>query len=252
MRKVCLFFIVSFIHAQWSTESAYLIDNNRKELGLFTPFKMRINNGSEIGIHKFLLMPSASLKQEMPMYNTWKMARKFRIEYPTPGLKWIQSPLGKEMGEPNMFSLISSQFEIPHMLSFYAQMIGTKGTVKSGQLSLRAGAGFALNGKDLSDDATIDLPIIYPRLSVYYNDFIIESGGEYFRQFTDRLYYLIDYDMYFMPGGAGRYAFEQETLLVWQKSNKLHLSFGYKLIVGEYPFGGQAHLIPTINLKLGF
>ena len=58
--------------------------------------------------------------------------------------------------------------------------------------------------------------------------------------------------MYFMPGRVGRYAFEQQTLLVWQKSNKLHLSFGCKLIVGEYPFGGQAHLLPTINLKFGW
>ena len=43
MRKVCLFFIFSFIHAQWSTESAYLIDNNRKELGLFTGMEYREN-----------------------------------------------------------------------------------------------------------------------------------------------------------------------------------------------------------------
>ena len=59
------------------------------------------------------------------------------------------------------------------MLSFYTEIIGTKGSVKSGQLSLSIGIGVALNGKELSDDATIDLPIIYPRLSVYYNDFII-------------------------------------------------------------------------------
>ena len=107
---------------------------------------MALNNGSEIGVNKFLLMPSIYVKQEISMYNSWKMARKFRTEYPTPGLKWIQSPLGKEMGDPNMFSLISSQFSIPQMFSFHVELIGTKGDLESGQLSLNSGVGVALNG----------------------------------------------------------------------------------------------------------
>tara|TARA_Y100000768_G_scaffold303378_1_gene237312 strand:+ start:645 stop:1403 length:759 start_codon:yes stop_codon:yes gene_type:complete len=247
-----ILFLFSFISAQWSSDSAYLLEKNRKEFGIFTPFKIGMNNGSELSINKFLLMPSLSLKQEMSMYKSWKMARKFRVEYPTPGLKWLQSPLGGEMGDPNMFSLISTQFTIPHMLSFFTEFIGTKGSVKSGQLSLSVATGIALNTKDLSNDATIDLPIIYPRLSVYYNDFVIGSGAEYLRQISNRFYYLIDYDMYLMPGSAGRYAFEQQSLLVWHKSSRINLSFGYKLIAGEYPYGGQAHLLPNINLKFGW
>ena len=64
--------------------------------------------------------------------------------------------------------------------------------------------------------------------------------------------YLINYEMYLMPGTGGRYAFEQQSVLVWQKSKRLNLSFGYKLIVGEYPFGGQAHLLPTLNIKFAW
>ena len=252
MRIVSLAFVFSIISAQWSSESAYLLEKNRKEIGLFSPFKIGMNKGVEIGVNKFLLMPSIYLKQEMPKYKSWKMARKFRLEYPTPGLKWIQSPIGKEMGDPNMFSLISTQFSIPHMISFYAGLIGTKGDLKLGQLSLNGGIGIALNGKKLSNDATVDLPVIYPRLSVYYNNFVIKSGGEYARHLSDQLYYIIDYEMYLMPGTGGRYAFEQQSVLVWQKSKRLNLSFGYKLIVGEYPFGGQAHLLPTLNIKFAW
>ena len=222
MKIAQILFLFSFISAQWSSDSAYLLEKNRKEFGIFTPFKMGMNNGSELSINKFLLMPSLSLKQEMSMYKSWKMARKFRVEYPTPGLKWLQSPLGGEMGDPNMFSLISTQFTIPHMLSFFTEFIGTKGSVKSGQLSLSVATGIALNTKDLSNDATIDLTIINPMLSVYYNDFVIGSGAEYLRQISNRFYYLIDYDMYLMPGSAGRYAFEQQSLLVWHKSSRIN------------------------------
>ena len=97
-------------------------------------------------------------------------------------MKWLQSPLGMELGDPNMFALISPEFNIPQMLSFYTEIIGTTGSITNGRLTLNGGIGFSLNGKDLSDDATIDLPIIYPRLSIYYNQILVKMGGEYNKQ----------------------------------------------------------------------
>ena len=141
------------------------------------------------------------------------------------------------MGDPNMGALISPQFFIPHMLSFYVNAFGTKGSLKSGQLSLSSGLGLALNAKKLSDDATIEHPIIYTRLTVYLNGLIINFGGEYYRKLSKSINYLIDYKMYLMPGGRGRYSFEQQGLLMWQASSTFTFSFGYKLIAGEYPFG---------------
>ncbi|GIS36239.1 MAG: hypothetical protein Ct9H90mP7_2470 [Candidatus Neomarinimicrobiota bacterium] len=244
--------IFSILSAQWSSQSAYLLEKDRKEVSIFRPFKYGMKNGSEFSVNKFLLMPSLSVKQEMSPYGSWKMARLFRLEYPTPGLKWLQSPLGKEMGDPNMGALISPQFFIPHMLSFYVSAFGTKGSLKSGQLSLSSGLGLALNAKKLSDDATIDLPIIYSRLSVYFNGLIINFGGEYYRKLSKSINYLIDYKMYLMPGGRGRYSFEQQGLLMWQASSTFTFSFGYKLIAGEYPFGSQAHLLPTFDIQFGW
>ena len=58
--------------------------------------------------------------------------------------------------------------------------------------------------------------------------------------------------MFLMPGGRGRYAFEQQGSLIWQGSSKSRLSFGYKLIAGEYPFGSQAHLLPTFDIQFGW
>jgi len=55
-----------------------------------------------------------------------------------------------------------------------------------------------------------------------------------------------------MPGGRGRYSFEQQGLLMWQASSTFTFSFGYKLIAGEYPFGSQAHLLPTFDIQLGW
>tara|TARA_B100000530_G_C15635945_1_gene360223 strand:+ start:63 stop:539 length:477 start_codon:yes stop_codon:yes gene_type:complete len=157
-----------------------------------------------------------------------------------------------ELGDPNMFALISPEFNIPQMLSFYTEIIGTTGSITNGRLTLNGGIGFSLNGKDLSDDATIDLPIIYPRLSIYYNQILVKMGGEYNKQITDKISYLIDYDMYLMPNGRGRYAFEQKGLIVWERTEKFRILFGYKLIAGEYPFGTQAHFLPLLDLQFGW
>jgi len=167
-------------------------------------------------------------------------------------MRWLQSPLGMKLGEPDMFALISPEFTIPQMLSVYGEMMGTKGTPLEGLLSINGGLGIGLNGKELAQRATIDLPIIYPRLSVYYNGFLIKVGSDYFRQLKGRWFYMIDYDMFFMPGGDGRFAFEHKGLLVWSKNEKFRILLGYKLVAGEYPYGSQAHLFPAVDFQFGW
>ena len=63
-------------------------------------------------------MPSLSVKQEMSPYGSWKMARLFRLEYPTPGLNGYKARLEKKMGDPNMGALISPQFSFPTCCHF--------------------------------------------------------------------------------------------------------------------------------------
>jgi len=255
MRKVFQFFIIfsfGWISAQWEGESASVLASGRREVSLFTPFRMGLSNKSEISVNKFLLMPSISYKAEMAQFRGWKRAYRLQLTYPTMVMRWLQSPLGMKLGEPDKFALISPEFTIPQMASIYGELIGSKGTPWSGQLTLNVGVGIGMNGKELEKRATVDLPIIYPRLSVYYNGFLLKMGGEYWRQFKERWSYVMDYDMFVMPRGEGRYTFEHKGLMVWTKSERFRLLFGYKLIAGEYPFGAQAHLFPTLDLQFGW
>lgn len=251
MKKSIFILLLSFAQGQWTGETGSLVLENRIEIGFFSPFKMRLKSGNELSINKFLLMPNISIKQKRPNIQNWFMFQRFQLEYPTQGMKWLQSPLGKKLGDPNMFALISPQFKIPHMLSLYGELIGTKSLGENGTITMNFGLGIALNNEGLSKEGTIDLPIIFPRLSVYYNGLILKLGGEYIYQANSLWSYLVDYDMFFMPGGIGRYAFEQKGMLIWSKNEKLRILAGYKLIAGEYPFGGQSHLLPAIDVQFG-
>ena len=252
MRRCFFILILGTVSAQWYGETATTIDERRKEIGLFSPFRMGLRNGTELSVNKFLLMPNVSIKQERPSIREWEIAQRFQLEYPTIGMKWLQSPMGDELGDPDMFALISPQFNIPQMVSIYGELIGTNGLPTKGILTIRGGLGFGLGGNKLSNDATIDLPIIYPRLSIYYNGILMKVGGDYYREFRDSWSYVVDYDMFVMPGGRGRYTFEHKMLLVWSKSQKFRFLIGYKLIAGEYPFGAQAHLLPALDVQFGW
>ena len=70
--------------------------------------------------------------------------------------------------------------EYSHGITAY--YYGDDTAYQKGRLTLNGGGGFSINGKNLSGDATIDLPIAYPRLSIYFNGFLFKLGGEYYRQ----------------------------------------------------------------------
>ena len=96
------------------------------------------------------------------------------------------------------------------------------------------------------------MPIAYPRLSVYFNGLLLKLGGEYYRQINEKLFYVVDYDMFLMPNDKGRYAFEHKSALIWSKNKNFRVLLGYKLIAGEYPFGAQAHLLPSLDFQFGW
>ena len=57
VKKIILFiFIISVTNAQWEYETATLIDKGRKEVGVFSPFRIGLQNGMELSINKFILL----------------------------------------------------------------------------------------------------------------------------------------------------------------------------------------------------
>ena len=87
-----IFLLISIVDAQWESRTAFTIEKGRKEIGLLSPLRIGLQNGSELVINKFLLMPNISIKQGRPAFNQWSMAQRFQIEYPSLGMKWLQSP----------------------------------------------------------------------------------------------------------------------------------------------------------------
>ncbi len=258
--EICVLILVGIVCGQvfggqriWSAGSAHLLPKGRKEIGFFQPYRYGLSGTTEISTYKLftVIMPNVVVKIARNNRWGWNVATRHGFIYATPLLRRLQSPLGMELGEPDKFALISPEFDIPQMVSIYNEILATR-TIRNGaQLTVKGGLGLAIVGGELERSSTIDLPLIFPRLSVYYNKAVLRVGADMVGTWKGHWSYLIDYDLFLMPGGHEVYAFEHKGLIFWTKSDRFRLLLGYKLVAGEYPFGTQAHLFPILDLQWG-
>ena len=116
----------------------------------------------------------------------------------------------------------------------------------------------ALSGADLAIESTIDLPLVYHRLAVYYNGWLLRFGSDLNGQLGEKWNYLVDGDIFLIPGMKGYFTLEHKGILTWEKSSKFQVSFGYKLIYGLYPDGypddhiAHLHILPLLDLQWAF
>jgi hypothetical protein len=170
-------------------------------------------------------------------------------------MKKLQSPLGKEVGAPNMFALISPEFEIPSMIILNNTVVTTWPLERGKALTGKVGLSISLGGANLATESSIDLPLVYHRLGVLYNGWSLRLGMDLNGGIGKNLSYLIDGDLFLIPGIKGNRSFEHKGMLTWERSPRFHVSLGYKFIYGVYPDGypnkniSRVHILPLFDLQ---
>lgn len=224
----------------WSLGTAYLLPRGRLEIGLFQPLRYGWSESLEFATHPlvFIKMPNLSLKWSHDSYCGFFFATRHNIYYPT--------PLLRTLAREDIGGLISPEFDIPNMVSFNNEILVTKQILTNHLLTGKAGFSFALKSGDLDERTTIDLPLVFPRLSVYYHGYGFRFGSDLQGKIGRRWNYLVDWDLFYIPEAEEDMAFEHKAMFLWNKSHRFQLCFGYKLVYGEYPFGTQWHLLAPI------
>tara|TARA_A100001015_G_scaffold57270_1_gene62986 strand:- start:2359 stop:3204 length:846 start_codon:yes stop_codon:yes gene_type:complete len=231
----------------WTSQAtAYLLPEKKWEIGLFQPLKYGFSEKTNYSIHPilFFIMPNLSVKVLHHKGKMFSSATRHGFYYPTKLLKILQT--GVQVGDRTA-SLIAPSFKIPHMLGFSSDYIFTK-PYKLGTLSLYAGVNLGLVFGDLDPRTSIDLPLVYHRLGVFYNKYGLDAGIDFSKNITDATSCSFDLDLKFLPGFSGRYSFEHKFLFYWQKSKRTRFSIGYKYVYGDFPYGKQSRLLPYLPL----
>ena len=230
----------------WTEGTACNIPKNRWELALFTISRYGITDKLELSAHPLMvfLMPQVKLKVGWGKYSGFALATEHGIFHPTLFLRLVAR---KGTG-----GLISPEYTIPQMFAIYNRFLVSYSPFRQALLTAHAGIEFAVKFGSLDPQSTIDLPIVYPRLAVFYNEPEFDAGLDFRGKFIPRLGWLFNVENFIVCGTPRNYFMENKGVLAYtSKKETLRLEAGYKLCFGIYPHGSQWHLLPVIDLAFG-
>lgn len=242
----------------WSTGTAYTLPKGRLEIGLFQPFRKGQTERLEWSTHPVfnLKIPNIRIKMYHSKLYGWDVATRHSLVYPTPLLRLLRvKGFGiSSLRDMDVGGIITSDPDvppIPHMISSRNEILFSRWLGSSSLLTGKLGVAVALKRGKLDRRTTIDLPIVFPRLGVYYHGYSVNLGIDLLRGLTKRVDYLIDADVLLLPNSEEDFAFEHKGLFLWNRSSRFQVAIGYKLVYGEYPFGTRWHLFPLFDLQWG-
>ncbi len=230
----------------WTDGTAFNIPKHRWELGLFTASRYGIGKNLELSAHPlmFFLMPQVKIKVGWGEFSGFRLATEHGIFYPTQFMRLVAT---KGTG-----GLISPEFTIPQMFAISNRFLASYKPFKKAVLTAHAGITFAVKFGPLDKRTTIDLPVIYPRLAVFYNEPEFDAGVDFRGQFIPRFGWLFNVENFIICGTRNNYFLENKGVLAYtSKKETLRIEAGYKLCFGKYPAGPQWHLLPVIDLIFG-
>ena len=251
--------IVIAENQNWSTGTSHTLEKGRWEVGVFQPLSYGFKNNIELSTHPAwaFLIPNFSVKKFWLSHNELALSSRHNIVYPTPIFKWLQSPLGKELGEPDKFALISPEFDIPPIVSFHNELLISR-PISRGGVTFKAGMTFAFISGGLDDRVTIDLPIVFHRMMVMQNGYGFNVGVDLLHQLTAKLLLWTDVDFILIPGVDENFAMENKGILIYERNHNFRTLIGYKLVYGKYPAGypldfkSFLHILPILDLQWGW
>ena len=238
--KIIMVGIVSFLCT--TAAAPENLPKGKFEVGLFQPLRYGLSEKIEISAHPVLMffIPNFAVQKRHPSWAGLGLASRHSLVIPTPLLKMVTK---KGVG-----GFISPEFDVPLMIALKNE-IQLKRTLNDNWIvSGTAGLTLAFCSKKLDKRTTIDLPVVFPRLGVFYNGYGVNFGLGFTGTLLPRLGLLTDLNVLLLPGMEEGFAFEHKNLLTWALSGRTDIQVGYKLIYGEYPFGVQWHLLPLLDI----
>lgn len=221
----------------------FSLRKGQAEIGVFAPLRIGISDSLEISTHPLLFFaaPNVHLEWKHSPLLDFYWVSEHGIFYPTYLLRLLAR---KGIG-----GFISPEFDIPQMVSFYNGVVISKKITKTQRMSFSAGINVALSAGQPDSRTTIDLPFVYPRLTVFYSRYQLKAGMGFEGSFSSRWKYRFSLQGFF----ADDYALENNAYVAWNSAGKMQLRVSYFLSYARYPFGVQAHLImPVLDVVWRF
>ena len=257
MKSVLIYFVLTFLFFaelcaqsapflnRWSYHTAYLMRKNKYESGLVQPFRYGISNRVEFttNVLQNFVVPNAGVKIFLACPKGFQMASEHGLQYNT--------LLFRLLSRKGTGGVLSPQFSFPNMFTFSNAFLVTKQVFDTAYVTARAGIFFGMRDGYLSPLATVDLPIIYPRTSHLFNTCTFRLGADIRGKIKRSWSYLFDLQFFVLPVKEHNFFMENTGTIMCNLGKNARIKGGYKLCSGDYPFGKQWHLLPTLDIVFG-
>lgn len=233
------------ITTKWSYNTSYLMPAGKWESGIFQPLRYGLNEKIELNTHVFMLplIPEAAVKINLGDAKGISIASEHSISSPTPFLNLISR---KGTG-----GILSPEFDFPFILSLSNGMVVSKPLCANLLLSAHVKYTFALRGSKPDYQATIDLPLFYPRMAHYYKGSTINTGLALKGTLSSKWLYEQSVQVFAITRNDNNFFFENSGSLMWAAGLTLRIKGGYVLTYGNFPFDNHWQMWPTIDLVFG-
>ena len=230
----------------WSGGTAYTTPKHRWELGVLTSSRYGVSQKIELSAHPltFLVLPRMAMKVSWVTRSGLTVSTEHGLFYPTMAMRLVAT---KGTG-----GMISPEFTIPQMVAMINKVLISCQPFKKAVLTLNGGIALSVKSGPLDPRTTIDLPLIYPRLTVFYNQPVFDAGIDFRGMVTKRFGWLINVENIMPVGTDYNYFMENKTVIVYaSKKGTCRIEAGYKLCFGKYPAAPQWHLLPAMDIAFG-
>jgi len=216
------------------------------ESGIFQPFRYGISSKMEVFTSVLMLpfVPTVGVKYAHDTENGFVIGSEHSLSVPTPFLNIVSR---KGIG-----GLISPEYTFPFILSVNNSILGTRPITSSLIITAKAGFVFALRSSKPDPQATIDLPLFYPRMAHYYEGASIRLGTAVKGRLGNKWFYEEGIQIFIITRPDDNFFFENTGTLMWAVGKSFRIRGGYVLSYGEYPYiNPKWQLWPTFDLVFG-
>ena len=242
-----MWFVLCLLSFAFATESFVFTDNTASTLkkgdwavGVFGPLRYGLKEDIELSLHPgwAILAPHVSIKKSYGEKGTWMIASQHRLGYPSPMLRFL--------ARPGIGGILAADSTIPHIINSDNQVFLSK-TVQESILTFSGGVSVAISFGE-SDYRTIDLPYGYRKTALYQNYVALQAGMGWEKMFTEWFGYRYSMNIWSIPLADDKWSLEQGNSILLQMGKKTQMNLGAAVVVGEYPYGINWHVLPTFDV----
>lgn len=225
----------------WTYKTASCLPQKEWEYSLQGPLRYGLCNGLELQTNPILnlILPNITARIALGKVHGFTFASEHEVAYYSPFLRFFQ---GDGTG-----ALIAPTANVPTALVIRNGIVTSRNWQK---LAFTSGLdiNLSLHSTKMEQRYSVDIPLLYPRLAPIYSGVTLKWSNTLQGKISKNWSYLSTSDFFVVPTGKYNLFIEAGENIAWTPGTRFTAMAGVKFVYGNYPFGSQAHLIPTFNV----